>query len=58
MPKWKKGTTEFSVSVNYHPTRGIQVFLPKPIAELLGSPKTVTFVVRGRRVEVRASPTA
>jgi hypothetical protein len=54
VPKWKKDATEFRVSVNYHPTRGVQVFLPKPIAELLGNPKSVTFVVVGKRVEVRA----
>lgn len=55
MPKWKKDATEFRVSVNYHPTRGILVFLPKPIAGLLGKPKSITFVVKGKRVEVRAS---
>lgn len=55
LPKWKRDATEFTVSVNYHPTRGIQVFLPKPIAELLGNPKTVTFAVKGKRVEVRAT---
>ena len=54
MPKWKKDATEFTVSVNYHPTRGILVFLPKPLAELLGNPKSVTFRVKGKRIEVSA----
>lgn len=54
MPKWKKDATEFAVSVNYHPTRGILVFLPKPIAELLGNPASVTFVVKGKHIEVKA----
>ena len=54
MPKWKKDATEFKVSVNYHPTRGILVFLPKPIAELLGNPSSVTFVVKGKKVEVKS----
>jgi hypothetical protein len=55
MPKWKKDATEFTVSVNYHPTRGILVFLPKPIADLLGNPKSVSFSVKGKRIEVRAA---
>ncbi len=56
MPKWKKDATEFKVSVNYHPTRGIIVFLPKPIAELLGNPSAITFRVKGKHVEVAADP--
>jgi hypothetical protein len=55
LPKWKKDASEFKVGVYYHPTRGILVTLPKPIAELLGNPKTVTFTVKGKRIEVRAS---
>ena len=54
MPKWKKGATEFTVSVNYHPTRGIACFIPKPVVELLGNPKSITFVVKGKKVEIRA----
>lgn len=54
VPKWKKDATEFKVSVNYHPTRGILVFLPKPIAELLGNPKSITFVVKGKHVQVKS----
>jgi hypothetical protein len=54
LPKWKSNATEFTVSVNYHPTRGIQVFLPKPLAELLGNPPAITFVLKGKRIEVNA----
>jgi hypothetical protein len=55
VPKWKKDATGLAVSVNYHLTRGIIVFLPRPIAKLLGNPKSVTFVVKGKRVEVQSS---
>jgi hypothetical protein len=55
LPKWKKDATEFRVGVYYHPTRGILVTLPRPIAELLGKPKSLTFIVRGKRIEVAAS---
>lgn len=56
MPKWKKDATEFTVSVNYHPTRGILVFLPKPLAEVLGNPPAVTFSINGKnKIEVKAA---
>jgi hypothetical protein len=54
LPKWKKDATEFKVGVYYHPTRGILVTLPKPIAELLGNPSSITFTVKGERIEVKA----
>jgi len=54
LPKWKKDATEFTVSVNYHPTRGILVFLPRPLAKLLGNPSSVTFTVKGKRIELKA----
>ena len=57
MPKWKKDATEFTVSINYHPTRGTLVFVPKPVLELLGNPKSITFVVRGKKVEMKAEET-
>jgi hypothetical protein len=57
VPKWKKGETEFTVSVNHNDVRGYQTSIPKPVAEILGEPKAVTFVVKGKRVEIRpASP--
>jgi hypothetical protein len=54
LPKWKKDATNFTVRVNYHPTRGIQVFLPKPIMELLGNPPSLTFVLKGKRIELKS----
>ena len=54
MPKWKKDATEFTVGVNYHPTRGAACAIPKPITELFGEPKSITFEVKGKKVEVRA----
>jgi len=52
MPKWKKNATEFTVGVNYNETRGYQTSIPKPIAEFLGKPKAVTYVLRSKKVEL------
>ncbi len=55
MPKWKKDTKRFRVTVNTHPTRGYQLNVPKPIIEHLGKGKTVDsleFAIRGNRVEL------
>jgi len=54
MPKWKKDATEFSVSVNHNATRGYQSSIPKPVMDVLGNPRTITFVVKGKKVEVKA----
>ncbi|MGI0037821.1 MAG: hypothetical protein ACRD99_05635 [Nitrososphaera sp.] len=54
MPKWKKDATEFEISVTSHELRGFQAYLPKPIMEMLGVPKTVKFMVKGKRVELEA----
>lgn len=62
MPKWSKEATEFKVSVSYHETRGYQIYVPRPIVEHLGirtrkedDPKPISFIIKGHRVEVRAS---
>lgn len=55
MPKWKKDATEFTVSMSYHPTRGAQCIVPKPVVDALEEPKKVTFVLEGKKVEVRKS---
>lgn len=55
MPKWKKDATEFTVGVNYHPTRGAACSIPKPIVELLEKPNRITFTTKGKRVEVAAA---
>lgn len=54
MTKWKKDAKEFSVSVRYNGSSGIQTQLPKPVAESLGNPPMITFVRKGKRFEVRA----
>jgi hypothetical protein len=54
VPKWKKGQTEFLVSVTYHEHRGCQAYLPKPIMELLGNPSKIRFVVRNKKIELKA----
>ena len=54
MPKWKKDATEFTVGVNHNEVRGYQTSIPKPVAQVLGDPTSVTFVVKDDRVEVRS----
>jgi hypothetical protein len=55
MPKWKKDQKEFKVSVTYHEHRGCQAYLPKPIIEVLGTPKSIRFILRdNKKVEVRS----
>jgi hypothetical protein len=53
MPKWKKDATEFTVGVNFREDRGYQTSIPKPVAEVLGRPKAITYSVKGKRVSVR-----
>ena len=53
MPKWKEGSTEFTVSVGYSEKRGYACTIPKPVIEALGEPERITFIVRGRKVEVQ-----
>lgn len=52
MPKWKKDAKEFTVSINHNDLRGYQSSIPKPIMEILGEPKTVTFVINGKNISV------
>jgi hypothetical protein len=53
MPKWKKNATEFTVGVSYSKEKGIQTRLPKPVADALGNPPSITFVLHGRKVQVK-----
>ena len=55
VPKWKKGETEFTVGVNYHPKRGAQCAIPKPVVGALGEPDKITFSIKGKKVEVKAA---
>ncbi len=52
MPKWKKGAKEFTVSINYNDMRGYQSSIPKPIIDILGDPKKITFVINGKNVSL------
>jgi hypothetical protein len=53
MPKWKKDETEFNVSVTYHQHRGYQAYIPKPIMEMLGDPKSIKFIIKSsKRIEL------
>lgn len=56
MPKWKAGAKEFTVTVNFHETRGYQLNVPRPVMDHLDKPLRITFTIRGKRVEVRAAP--
>ncbi len=55
MPKWKKGAKEFTVSVNFHEVRGYQTVIPRPVAEHLGRPERLTFILNKAKVEIRAA---
>lgn len=54
MPKWKKDETEFPVTVSRHETRGFQAYIPKPIMDILDNPEAIKFIVKGKKVEVKA----
>jgi hypothetical protein len=53
VPKWKKDATEFTVGVNHSEVRGYQTSIPKPVAEILGKPRAVTYVLKGKKVEMK-----
>lgn len=55
MPKWKKGATEFTVGVNFSEGRGYQTTIPKPVAEILGRPEAVSYVLKGKKIELRSA---
>lgn len=54
MPKWKKDATEFTVGVNYDEKRGAQSSIPKPVVDVLRKPDRMTFVLKGKKVEIKA----
>lgn len=55
MPKWKAGAKEFTVGVNFHQVRGYAATIPKPVIAHLAVKDRITFVIRGKKVEVRAA---
>jgi hypothetical protein len=50
-----KPAKEFEVNVHYSDDKGTQVRIPKPILELMGKPDKITFVILGKRVEIKSS---
>jgi hypothetical protein len=55
VPKWRKDEKEFKVNVTYHEHRGCQTYIPKPIIEMLGNPKSIKFIVKNnRKIEVES----
>lgn len=52
MPKWKKGETDFEVSVNDDGNGGYLCRLPKPLVEILGLDGRIRFQKIGTKVEV------
>lgn len=54
VPKWKKDETEFPVTVSHHETRGFQAYIPKPIMDILENPEAIKFIVKGKKIEVKA----
>ena len=55
MPKWKEGATEFTVSVGYSENRGYACTIPKPVIDALGEPDRITFIIKGKRVEIESA---
>ncbi len=55
MPKWSKEAKEFTVNVHYDEAKGSQVKIPKPILEKMGKPDKITFVIEGKKIEVKPS---
>ena len=55
MAKWKEGATEFTVGVGYSKGRGYACTIPRPVIEALGEPERITFVIKGKRVEIEST---
>ena len=55
MPSWPKGATEFTVSVTRNvASRTSFSYIPKPVLELLGNPRRLTFRITDGQVTVTA----
>ena len=55
MPKWKKDATEFTVSLGFNEIKGYWCTIPKPVVEALGTPKRITFKLKGKKAEIESS---
>ena len=55
MPSWSKNATDFTVSVTRNVTcKTSYSYIPKPVLDLLGTPRYLTFKVRDGVVIVEA----
>ena len=55
MPKWQKDQKEYIVGISYDERRGTQVYIPKPIIEMLRNPVSMKFVIRGKKIEMESA---
>jgi len=58
MAKWKEGAIEFTVGVGYSENRGYACTIPRPVIEALGEPERITFMIKGKRVEIEPAEDA
>jgi len=52
MTRWKKGETEFTVSLFVDKSRGSMCIVPKPIVDMLGEPESITFRIKSNKITV------
>jgi hypothetical protein len=52
MTRWKKDETEFTVKLTDDGKNGIICRVPKPIRDRLGSPKSIKFLIVGKKILV------
>ena len=53
MPTWKKGSTEFTVRIISHKSRGYYVVtIPMPVIEALGEPRKIAFVITEKGIQL------
>ena len=53
MPTWKKGSTEFTVRIILHKSRGYYVVtIPMPVIEALGEPRKIAFVITEKGIQL------
>lgn len=54
MPKWKHGSSEFTVNVSYSENRGYACTIPRPVIYAMDKPKKITFKLKGRKVQMES----
>jgi len=53
MARWKKGTNEFSVNVNYDNKHGSTSRIPKPILRKMKNPDKIKFIVSKKEIKIK-----